>query len=282
MAEILFLYNGIERAIKCSKKEKMEEIFKRFMAEYNIDKISVYFTYLGNPIINKELTFEELAKEEDIQRKKMLIRVNYMSKNIIKTKNQLENIICPICFGTTKIKIEDYNIFLYDCRNKHNIDNLTIDEFKKTQDKSKIKCEICEEVKNLDILYRCCTCENNICYSCKQNHEQTHNITDNDRNDKCYKHNQYFTYYCTMCNMNICSYCRDEHRSHNSKVEFLGWCLPGIDYYESQLEEIKEKLEKFKLIKIRVEKMFSEILDVIAYFYDYFYNIGKNFCKKYG
>ena len=42
--------------------------------------------------------------------------------------------------------IEDYNIFLYECKNRQEIDNISFDEFEKTQNIniSKIKCEECK------------------------------------------------------------------------------------------------------------------------------------------
>ena len=45
------------------------------------------------------------------------------------------------------MKIKDYKISLFECKNGHKIDNLSFDEFEKTQniDLSKIICNICKK-----------------------------------------------------------------------------------------------------------------------------------------
>ncbi len=54
-------------------------------------------------------------------------------------------IICPVCFEDIKLKFEDYNIILYECKNYHDIDSL-FDEFNSYQniDLSKIICQNCK------------------------------------------------------------------------------------------------------------------------------------------
>ena len=56
-----------------------------------------------------------------------------------------KNIICPDCKEDIKFKIEDYVINLYECKNKHDIDNIFFNEFDSTQNIniSKIICKKC-------------------------------------------------------------------------------------------------------------------------------------------
>ena len=49
------------------------------------------------------------------------------NNNIIKSKS----IICPECKENIRIKINDYKIKLYDCKNGHNIDNILFEEYEK-------------------------------------------------------------------------------------------------------------------------------------------------------
>ena len=67
--------------------------------------------------------------------------ISPMLNHIIKSKN----IICPECKEDIKFKIEDYVINLYECKNKHDIDNIFLNEFDSTQNIniSKIICKNC-------------------------------------------------------------------------------------------------------------------------------------------
>ena len=64
------------------------------------------------------------------------------SEDII-TKSK--NIICPECKEDIKFSIEDYVINLFECKNKHDKDNIFLDEFYSTQNINilKIIWEIC-------------------------------------------------------------------------------------------------------------------------------------------
>ena len=166
MAEIIFNYNGNLTKIQCNKEEKMKEIFNKFIIKTQIDKNLIYFIYSGNNNINEELKFEEIANQEDKIRNKMNIIVNdnNIDKNNISIKKS-KDIICPICNENIKLYIEDYNIYLYECKNKHEIDNILINEFEETQkiDISKIKCEECKEKNKNETynnqFYRCNICK---------------------------------------------------------------------------------------------------------------------------
>ena len=125
MAEVIFNYNGNLTTIQCNKEEKMKEIFNKYIIKTQIDKNLIYFIYSGNNNINEELKFEEIANNEDKIRNKMNIIVNDNNNNIDKNNISIKkskDIICPICNENIKLYIEDYNIFLYECKNKHEIE----------------------------------------------------------------------------------------------------------------------------------------------------------------
>ena len=195
MAQVEFNYKGNMTIIQTNKYEKMKYIFQKYIEKTKIDINSIYFIYSGNNI-NKELSFEEIINNEDKMKNKMNILVN--EKNIVKSKE----IICPKCNESIKMYIEDYNIFLYECKNGHEIDNILFDEFEETQkiDISKIKCDECKKNNKINNnFYMCNKCKKNICQKCKNNHDKTHNIIDYDnKNYICDKHNERYSLYCKL------------------------------------------------------------------------------------
>ena len=115
--------------VQCNKNEKIKDIINKFIIKTQIDNNSVYYLYKGNKI-NEELEIEKL--NEDINNIKIIVnKINEENKNnnIIKSKD----IICPECKEKIMIKIKDYIIELYDCKNGHNIKNILFDEYEKTQ-----------------------------------------------------------------------------------------------------------------------------------------------------
>jgi len=97
MYEVEFNYKGNKTIIQCRKDEKMKDIFNKFLYKIqNLDINKIFFLYSGNANINCELSFEEVANENDKIRNKMNIIVNDIDNikkgSIIKSKN----IICPI------------------------------------------------------------------------------------------------------------------------------------------------------------------------------------------
>ena len=138
MAEVEFIYNGIKTVIQCNINEKMKDICQRFKDKVNIDNnMNIFYSYNGKPGINEELTFEEISNREDKRRNKMSILVydNQAEALVInkEDKKKSKNIICPECKEKIKMEIKDYKINLYDCINKHKIDNILLNEFEETQ-----------------------------------------------------------------------------------------------------------------------------------------------------
>ena len=126
----------------------MKDIYISFRNKAKIEGKSLYYMYNGTYLENDELTFNEISNSENIKRNKMNILVNEIepqpkpkSECIIKYKN----IICPEYKLDIKFKIEEYNILLYEYKNKHEKDKIYFDEFNSTQniDISKIICDNC-------------------------------------------------------------------------------------------------------------------------------------------
>ena len=110
--------------------------------------------------------------------------------------------------------MNDYKIYLYDCKNGHRKNNILLEEFENTQNIniSEIVCNICKEQNNSNTynneFYKCITCDLNICPICKIKHDNNHNIINYEqKNYICNKHNEIYIKYCNECKMNICILC---------------------------------------------------------------------------
>ena len=88
MAQVVFSFNGNDIIIQCNKSERMEEILKKYSIKVGKEINSLYFIYSGN-YLNDELTFEEIANEEDKERNKMNILV---TEKKAQTQTQIQQI----------------------------------------------------------------------------------------------------------------------------------------------------------------------------------------------
>ena len=186
--EIEFNYQGQITIIQCNIKDNLNNIFQNFINRTNIDINLIYFAYIGN-IIEGNSIIEKIINSTDKERKKMNILVNNKDDKddntmIIKPKD----ISCPKCGEISRINITDYKILL-QCKNKHNLRNILLNEYEDTQkiDISKIICDECK-INNKsntyqNIFYRCNKCKKNLCPLCKDNHNKEHKIINYEKKD---------------------------------------------------------------------------------------------------
>ena len=200
MQEIIVIQTGL--------KEKWKNIIQKYINK--LGKKDIYLVYSGNRI-NEENIVEEIINLEDIKTNKMRILVNDIEKTIKKQKIiSSKNIICPVCKESIKIRIKEYKIDLYDCKNGHKKENILLDEFENIQNlnESEIKCEKCHRSKSEvynNLFYKCFECKINLCPLCKSIHDQSHNINDYDKSNYiCIIHNEIYNSYCENCKKNIC------------------------------------------------------------------------------
>ena len=125
----------------------------------------------------------------------MLIKVSEKSEIDDKKALLNNNIICPFCKGNINIKIRDYKIGLFDCKNKHKIENLSLEEYKNIQNLD-FKCEVCKRSNKCNNFFRCLSCKTNICFLCQLNHDKMHNIINYNKLD----------YICEIHNMDYKNY----------------------------------------------------------------------------
>ena len=146
--EIEFAYDGANTVIQCSKNDKLKTIYQRFKSKVHAERKNLIYMYNGKTMENDELTFNDVANSQDKSRNKMNVvaiegegTILPQAECIIKSNK----IICPECHEDIKFSIEDYKISLFECKNKHEINNIFLDEFDSTQNIniSKIVCQIC-------------------------------------------------------------------------------------------------------------------------------------------
>ena len=268
-AKAIFIINGISTTFTCEANEKFKDIFQRLAIKLNLNINKMTFLYNGD-IINPESKFEEVISRED--------KINNIMKNIIVDKMNNEEIkeekkilskyiICKECKEVASIKIENYRINI-SCRNGHNINNLSINEFENTQiiDIAKIQCYDCK-AKNKgnthdNEFYKCMTCNQNICPLCKMKHKY-HKVFNYDLLTYiCNKHYEGYTRYCSNCNENICFLCEKDHIGHK-----------GVNLWEMRfndnnyLKNLKENIEKLKgEIKEIINKLENIIINMEIYY----------------
>ena len=123
MYQVEFKYNGINTIIQCDQDEKMKDIVTNFANKIQRNKNKIYFSYDGKEgnQFNEELSCIQMANSIDKERKKIIVLVNDIIKEIEEEKYKIlsKNIICPKCGEIAKIKIKDYKITIYDCMNGH-------------------------------------------------------------------------------------------------------------------------------------------------------------------
>jgi len=251
MNEVEFIYQEKKITIHCKENDLIKDICKSFALKLNLEIDSLFFIY-GGEKINLGLTFIDLANNIDKERKKISIIVfqkdlNISSNNVLTIKE----VICPKCGENSRMKLENYKITLFECKNGHKINNILLNEYKSTQNSnlSNVKCENCKE-KNRENSFNnkffiCISCHKNICPLCKSIHDKTHNIIDYElKNYICSLHNETFNSYCKKCKKNICILCEPIHNSHEminfSKI------LPNKNIKMNEIKELKKNIDIFK------------------------------------
>ena len=284
--EIIFTYNGVNTTIKCTKVQKFKDISKKFKNKAKAENKLLFYMYNGSNIKNDELTFDKIANSEDKRRNKMNILVyeltqekqnRVISECIIKSKE----IICPKCKENIKFKFDDYNVLLYECKNKHDFD-LFIDEFINSQNLniSEIICQKCKNYNKGNIydnkFYRCNICKLNLCPICYSNHDKSHKLINyDDKNYICEEHNKEYIAYCNNCNQNICVFCEQNHKNHN--IVIFGQLLPNIDNIKKYLKQLKDKKD---ILINQIKKIINKLNKIIKNI-NIIYNINENMINNY-
>ena len=272
MSEIIFIYKGIEIPIQCKPGEKIKNIIERLCIKLNITKKEIYGLYNGK-LLDEELSENQIPKNKNNKKIILVYKFSDSVENdkIIQNSNE---VICPICKENCLIKIEDYKITLYNCKNNHIKNNIFINEFNETQkiNISGIICNVCKERNkgNTKKFYKCIDCKLNMCPMCKLNHNNKHNITNYDKiNYRCNEHAEPFTAYCSSCKKNICINCENEHNDHN--IISFGKMLKNKKEILDKNNKLKNDIDKFKEIIQNI----IQILNMVIYNMEEYYEINE-------
>jgi len=252
MVEVEFNYQNINLKIQSNENDLMNDICKRFALKCDLDLNSLTFLYNGKTM-NKELTFINQANSIDKERKKMSLLVikndsmNDQTNELFKVKE----VICPKCGENALIKIENYKITLFECKNGHTIDNILLNEYDNIQknNQSNIKCDNCKEkdIKSSfnNIFFTCISCKMKLCPLCKSIHDKTHNIINYElKNYVCDIHGESFNSYCNKCKKNVCILCETEHNEHD--LIYYSKLIPNKEIKMNEMKELKKSIDNFK------------------------------------
>ena len=253
--------------MQCKRNENMNDILKRYSNKINQDIKNIYCIYNGNIINNNNIKIEEINNKEN---KISILVYDFNNKNEEIIEKESKDIICPICGENCLIEIKDYKINLSKCDNKHNINNILIDEYNNTQIIKEVKCNICNKNK-LEIynnqIYRCCSCDINLCPLCKSNHNKDHKIIDYElKNYICKMHDERYTSYCKECEKNICDICEFEHNKNHNLIYHK-----DIIKNKDNINELKIKLDE---LKNEINEIINKLNKIIKNL-DIYYNINK-------
>ena len=120
MSKAIFLFNGQELVIQCTKEDKMKDICNRFAIKIDININSLIFIYGGNKI-NYELTFKQQANSMDNDINQMKILVFQSENNELKCKKCGEKIHLDILDNIIKYNNEQKDTLI---EMKNQIDNI--------------------------------------------------------------------------------------------------------------------------------------------------------------
>jgi len=260
----------------------MKDICYKYANKKGIDINLIYFLYNGMQL-DLDLDFDLNQLKED--KNEINILVNEKCKSTEITDNGIiksKEIICPTCKEICKIKINNYKIKLYDCKNNHEINNILLDEFDNTQhiNELEIICNICNDKNKYKSyekqFYLCLICKKNICPLCKSIHDNNHKIIDYDKkNYICNVHKEIYKSYCNECKLNLCFQCEIGHNNH----EIINYTniLPDENKLKEEIKEFRNKIEKLNDKINKIIKVLNKIKENIGIYFKIYNDIINNY-----
>ena len=285
MAIIEFDLNQSVMPLQAKLEEPFKDVVKRYLIKSEIKPDTAYFLVNGN--CNPEGTVKSLMGLDKTSNNTLKVIVKLLEEpnkeqKLIKSKD----IICPECYESCKLSIENGKFNLYGCSKNHKTNNIKMEDFKKTQmiNMYNIICGYHKD-KNMGNSYqnkffKCLTCNTNLCLLCQQKHAASnHKIVNYEqKNYICPKHGGPFIKYCKKCNLNLCINCEEEHENHDAKY------FSNISLKKGELKrcliELKEQINEFN-------KDMNKIIDIIEKLkslsktMDLFYEINSELIANY-
>ena len=281
MVELEFDYDQSKMSIQANLTDDFRTIINKYCQKAQIDKNTVTF-WAHSVQIKEDKMIIDVMNQIEKRDMKMYITVFslYLNDNQI-AKVESKEIICPKCFEKCRIKIEDYSIILFDCKNNH-ITYMSLDKFKESQkiDLSQIKCDFCNNKRmenSFDYtFYYCLNCKKNICILCKAKHKENHIIINYEQKEyKCPIHFDSYFKYCYDCKINICMLCNQNHSSH--KLENFENVISNPDSKRIELDKLKEEIDNFNNNVKKIINGLNQIIQNMETYYQIFNNIYNNY-----
>jgi hypothetical protein len=260
----------------------MKEVIAQFCIKANVKRDSIYCLYSGN-LIDENITIKELIKSSDINEKITILvdSINKENKDNSGSIVKPSQVICPKCGEIALISLDNYKIYI-SCKNNHEIDNIFLKDFEKTQqiDESKIICQECKKInKSISFnkeFFTCLNCKKNSCPLCKSNHNNNHNIINYDqKNYICSEHYDSYSLYCKTCKKNLCVACENEHIFHETIT--FGKIFPNQNDLNNKKNELKNAIKKFKDEIKKLIRIMNEVCENM----DLIYNINSFICNSF-
>ena len=281
---IYFDYCGKKVLILGNLNENMKIIINRFIKKTSADKKSINLLYNGK-IVKEDLLLNEVVNKEDKLRKEMNIVVNSINKNAKDNQNnstiKSKEVICPKCLSNINLKVQNYKITLFGCKNGHLIKDLLFKDFLDTQniDLKKIKCDICKQRNKYESFnnefFICLDCYKNLCTLCKSVHDKSHHIINYDkRNSSCEIHLESYNSYCKSCQKNLCIRCEKEHDNHE-KINY-GSILPDPNESEKRIKELEKSINQLNANIDYIINRLKSYKENMNYYYQIYVNIMEN------
>jgi len=282
MAEAIFYFEGKKIKILCDTHITMKEICQKCSNKIKKDIDKLIFLYNGKQI-QQNLLFEQQIDLKDQKSNIMNILVENIEKTVIQDIFVKSNeIICPNCKESTFLNIINFKFNLSGCKNSHNLNPLTIYEFKENQkyNLSEIICNNCNQNNKGNTFdnqfFRCISCKKNLCPICKCSHDKKHIIINyDDKNYICNQHNEKYIKYCNECKQNLCIKCDENHKRHN--IINFEELLPKEEEISGQMTNLKQTIDKFN---DNIKKI-KERLNYVINFMENYYKISNEIFNNY-
>ena len=124
MINIEFDYNKEITIIQAKTKDKFKDVINKYIQKSFLDLN--FLSFLTNDKeINPENEVEKIMNEKNKEYKYLRVIVQVIDKS--------KEIICPECQEPCKLRINNFKLELFDCKNKHVHNNINIKDFPLTQ-----------------------------------------------------------------------------------------------------------------------------------------------------
>ena len=283
MSYVIFRYQNSDLTIQCEETELFSNIIQKFCTKTQIDKNKLTFVCNGNQV-NEELPLSQFPLNEN-ETTRIVLALDIVEENNEECMKKSDNIICPQCKESIVISVKDYKVSLFQCKNGHKIENLSLSKFNETQniDISQIFCGVCGKSKaeiSQNKMFICNYCKLNLCLICNEKHDKSHNIIKyEDKDYICQKDGEGFNLYCKDCKKNICSSCEYEHIDHDTIT--FGRLMKNKNEFALEYYKLEADIFKFKNTINDIISKLNKLIEYINIYYEINTKIFNSIRRKY-